>query len=125
MQNRILISVVLFSLGPVLTAHARTLVEPPPPPVVQEEIAPSAGEVPAKPVTPPEPSRGQLLYEYHCTSCHESLVHIREHRSARTPDELRAQVVKWADYLHLQWSRDDVEEAVQYLDRRYYKFETR
>ncbi|MCK7583313.1 MAG: hypothetical protein MZV65_52385 [Chromatiales bacterium] len=40
--------------------------------------------------------RGRLLYENHCMSCHESVLHIREKRKAANPAELRAAIERWA-----------------------------
>ena len=39
--------------------------------------------------------RGRQLYENHCTSCHESQVHIREHAKVRSMTDLRYQIQRW------------------------------
>jgi cytochrome c5 len=124
MRARILVSSVLFLLGLTLPALARALVEAPPPPEVQE-VPPEPGETPQKPVTPAEPPRGQLLYENHCTSCHESVVHVRDNHRTQSLAGLRERVANWADYLHLHWDSEEAEDVVQHLNTHYYKFEAR
>lgn len=76
-------------------------------------------------VAPPAPPRGQMLYENHCMSCHESVVHIRSNHRAQSLTELRGTVSNWANYLHLRWGRGEVEEVVTYLNNHYYRFESR
>lgn len=66
--------------------------------------------------------RGRLLYENHCTSCHASTVHVRDHRKTKTPTELRAWIVRWSGELKLKWSEDELADVYQYLNNRYYKF---
>ncbi len=122
MRTRILISSVLLSLGLTLPALAKTLVEAPPPPEVQEAL-PEHNEAPQKPVTPAEQPRGELLYENHCTSCHESVVHVRTRQDAKSLPELRAQVKHWAAYAKLRWGKEEVEDVVRYLNFHYYRFE--
>jgi CxxC motif-containing protein (DUF1111 family) len=115
---------MLVSLGLALPAWARTLVEAPPPPEVQETL-PEPNQAPQEPAVREVPTRGQLLYEDHCMSCHESIVHIREDRRTRSLAELRGRVMNWADFLHLHWGKEEVEDVVQHLNSYYYKFELR
>jgi len=80
-----------------------------------------------KPAAPPKPyaetvSRGQLLYENHCMSCHESVAHIRDDRRVMSFEALEAWVVRWANQQQLGWGPGEVVEVVDYLNRRYYKF---
>jgi cytochrome c2 len=67
--------------------------------------------------------RGRLLYENHCMSCHESVVHIREQRKAVNPAELRGAIQRWAAELKLRWQDADVNDVYRYLNNRYYKFQ--
>ena len=124
MHTRNIIPAVLLSLGLALPAWARTLVEPPPPPTVQETL-PEQSEVPEKPVTSVVPTRGQLLYEDHCMTCHESVVHVRQNHRIQSLVGLHEQVVNWAEYLHLHWGKAEVEDVVQHLNTHYYRFEPR
>ena len=123
MRTPIIVHLVLLSLGFGLPAWASPRIQPALP-VPQTETLPGNESRP-RPVMSPAASRGQLLYENHCISCHESLVHIREQQQARTPAQLRARVRYWADYLQLRWSREEVEEVANHLDSQYYRFERR
>jgi len=87
--------------------------------------APPAAPAPAQPDTeapPPTMGRGMLLYENHCLGCHESRLHLREHRSARNMDELKQWVARWAGHQKLTWDANDVEDVARYLNLRYYNF---
>lgn len=74
----------------------------------------------SRPVLLPYTTRGQLLYENHCTGCHESIVHIRSRRLARSMATLRMQVVRWAAISKLRWNALDIEEVVTYLNNQHY-----
>jgi hypothetical protein len=121
MRAKIFVYAALFSLGFILPAWA----SPRPQPVLPapEMKAPLMDESRQKPVMPPLPPRGQLLYENHCISCHESIVHVRLRQQAMSLPELRARVLHWATYLQLRWGKEEIEDVVGYLNRQYYKFE--
>lgn len=68
------------------------------------------------------PQRGSLLYEDHCTGCHESIVHIRSHSKATNPQELRQQVARWARLEDLGWGSDELRDVYVYLNTNYYHF---
>jgi cytochrome c5 len=67
-------------------------------------------------------TRGQMLYENHCTSCHESMVYIRSKRKAKNYKEVANWVSQRADWLNLDWSVVEKHEVMQYLNERYYKY---
>jgi mono/diheme cytochrome c family protein len=67
-------------------------------------------------------SRGELLYLNHCLICHESNVHIREKHSAINIGAIRGEVTRWAKELQLKWSPRDIEDVVDYLNNRYYRY---
>ena len=69
-----------------------------------------------------EVTRGQMLYENHCTSCHESTVYIRTKRKATNYKEVGNWVKQRADWLNLGWGIVEKQEVMQYLNERYYKF---
>jgi mono/diheme cytochrome c family protein len=69
-----------------------------------------------------DPGRGELLYQTSCIACHDSVVHIRSDRRALSPEQLRAQVVRWAGIARPEWSDEDIADVVRYLDTTYYKF---
>lgn len=66
--------------------------------------------------------RGAFLYENQCTSCHKSTVHIREKRKARSLDEVRGFIERWADTLKLEWRKEDIDEVLEYLNATYYHY---
>ncbi len=69
-----------------------------------------------------EVTRGQMLYENHCTSCHESMVYIRSKRKAKNYKEVANWVSQRADWLNLDWTIVEKQEVKQYLNERYYKY---
>lgn len=71
------------------------------------------------------PERGRLLYENHCTTCHESVVHVRERRRAGSLAALESWVRHWSRELGLDWGDGEVGAVVEYLNRRFYKFDSR
>lgn len=123
MRIKIIVSAALLSLGFVLPAGAspRTLPVSP----ALEMATPPMNEPRQKPVMPLVSPRGQLLYENHCMSCHESVVHIRTGRHTQSLPELRARVLHWAEYLQLHWGKEEVEDVANHLNSQYYKFESR
>ena len=70
----------------------------------------------------PVQPRGEMLYTNHCLSCHESIVHVREKRSAKNLAAIRSAVTRWSQELKLKWSSHEVEEVVLYLNLRYYHY---
>lgn len=69
-----------------------------------------------------QPDRGQMLYENHCLTCHESVVHIRENQRARSFAQVTGWVVRWASGLQLDWRAEEIEDVVRYLNRRFYNY---
>lgn len=70
----------------------------------------------------PDAERGRLLYENHCTACHESVVHVRERRKVTSFEGLHGQVLRWSRAQQLHWGDDEVRDVQVYLGRRYYGF---
>lgn len=83
---------------------------------------------PAVPGTEQKPmagdSRGRMLYENHCTSCHESTVHIRAKRKARNFKEVGDWVNQRADWLNLGWTNAEKLDVLQYVNEKYYRYNT-
>lgn len=77
----------------------------------------------AAPAGMADTERGRLLYENHCMSCHESVVHVRSQRKAVSPAALRAAIQRWAAETKLGWREAEVGDVYQYLNNRYYKFQ--
>lgn len=70
---------------------------------------------------PPQP-RGEMLYSNHCLGCHESMIHIREKRRVQHLEALRDTVTRWSQELNLNWSSEEIEDVVLYLNIRYYHY---
>lgn len=66
--------------------------------------------------------RGQLLYETHCTACHETSVHSRNPRKADSIGKVNYWVTRWSEELKLGWSRSDIGEVTSYVNSKYYNF---
>ncbi|WP_455212173.1 hypothetical protein [Kaarinaea lacus] len=69
----------------------------------------------------PEPL-GKLLYENHCLSCHESMVHIRGAHKAKTFTDVQYWVGRWAQELDIKWSADEIDAVVQHLNDTFYHY---
>lgn len=67
--------------------------------------------------------RGRLLYENHCQSCHDSVVHVRSQRRAASVPELVWQIARWERHLGLDWRFSEVADVLAYLNGRYYRFD--
>jgi mono/diheme cytochrome c family protein len=67
--------------------------------------------------------RGRALYENNCRVCHTAKVHRRVPQLPTNEDELRRIVLTWVRYENMQWSREDVDDVVYYVNRTYYQFD--
>lgn len=68
-------------------------------------------------------SRGQASYENHCRSCHADWVHTRSARKVTSLNELRQRTPSWSIHTGLDWSDEEMEDVVDYLERNFYRFE--
>ena len=75
-------------------------------------------------VTERATDRGQLLYENHCASCHDSGVHLRQSGKAHSVKDIRQWVIRWSKNLELDWTNNDVDVVTDYINRRFYQFNT-
>ena len=71
----------------------------------------------------PNLERGRALYENHCVVCHTSKVHRRVPQLPLELEELRTIVLMWVRSERLDWSSEDVEDVVHYLNRAHYQFQ--
>jgi len=69
-----------------------------------------------------EPERGRLLYQTHCGTCHYERVHERIRSDVKDLADLRDTVARWAKQTKHQFTLDEIEEVVQYLNRSHYRF---
>jgi mono/diheme cytochrome c family protein len=67
--------------------------------------------------------RGRALYENNCRVCHTAKVHRRVPQLPANQDELRRIVLTWVRYENMQWSSEDVDDVVFYVNRTYYQFD--
>ena len=65
--------------------------------------------------------RGQVLYENHCRSCHESWVHTRPNHRVGSISELRQRVVGWGRHIGLIWSEEEIDVVTDYLSSHFYQ----
>ncbi len=81
------------------------------------------GLLAALPAAAQDPERGRLLYETQCLSCHYERIHHRDPAHSRivTRAGLRAEVVERAALTGRPFTREDIEDIVEYLDRSHYK----
>ena len=121
MRTKSMVFAALLTLDFALPVCASPSTQPAPLPQ-KMEMQPT-NDAPRIPVTMPEASRGQLLYENHCMSCHESVSRIRTLQHVTSLSELHAQVLRWAEYLKLSWDKGDIREVTAHLNNHYYKFQ--
>jgi len=67
-------------------------------------------------------ARGKLLYENHCMSCHESMVHIRAASKAKTYEDIQYWVGRWATELKIKWSAEEIDDVVEHLNQTFYGY---
>jgi hypothetical protein len=67
-------------------------------------------------------SRGALLYQNHCATCHTEQMHWRQQRKARDWDSLRALVRQWQGEARLSWNDADIEAVTRHLNETIYQF---
>ncbi len=70
----------------------------------------------------PSQNRGQLLYETHCTACHNAQIHWRDKKLATNWPSLQAQVRRWQGNTGLYWEDADIGAVAEYLNDRYYGY---
>jgi mono/diheme cytochrome c family protein len=68
-----------------------------------------------------DPGRGKLLYETHCGGCHYERVHDRLRSKIGDLADLRDEVARWAPQTKRQFTLDEREDIVQYLNESHYR----
>ena len=71
---------------------------------------------------PQDPAPGRLLYETHCGGCHYERVHQRTRSDVKDLADLRDTVARWASQTKRQFTLDELESVVQYLNQSHYRF---
>jgi len=116
MKTILKLTIILFICTPVVFAKTNS---------VDASVEPSRtnpAQTKVKKHIEPSFSRGQLLYENHCTTCHASQVHIRSNRKAHSIKDVRHWVIHWNRELQLKWNNQDVNEVSRYISEKFYKF---
>ena len=72
--------------------------------------------------TVPSETRGALLYNTHCISCHTSQMHWRNDKKAYDWESLEFQVRRWQGNAGLQWSDADIAEVARHLNDTIYRY---
>ncbi len=70
-------------------------------------------------------SRGALLYETHCLSCHREGLHDRDASKVHNYADLRFQVERWAAQSGRRFTRVEIDELVDFLDASHYRLDLR
>jgi cytochrome c5 len=66
--------------------------------------------------------RGLMLYENHCRVCHESNVHIRNNRKAKSKSDISYWATRWSTHLDLKWKKQDLVDVVDHINNTYYHY---
>ncbi|MCB1759464.1 MAG: cytochrome c [Gammaproteobacteria bacterium] len=67
-------------------------------------------------------AEGESLVNGNCTSCHGSELYTRKNRLVSSRPGLSKQVKRCELALGLTWFDEDVENAAEYLNQRFYRF---
>lgn len=68
-----------------------------------------------------DPVSGKLLYETHCGGCHYERVHERLRTKIKDMGDLRDEVSRWASQTKREFTLDELEDVVQYLNESHYR----
>jgi len=66
---------------------------------------------------------GKRLHDANCMSCHDTGVYVRQNRSVRSLDALRAQVEGCSHMAKKQFSTVETHNLIKYLNDQFYKFQ--
>ena len=67
-------------------------------------------------------SNGEALHQENCTRCHTSQVYTRPDRFIHSYESLSKQVRRCEIPAKVQWSDEQVQSVIDYLDTNFYKF---
>jgi mono/diheme cytochrome c family protein len=81
--------------------------------------AAASGSTQAQTAQPP--TRGQMLYDTHCVTCHTVQMHWRKASVVRSWQDLQDQVTRWQSSARLGWSQDDITQVARYLNDTFYR----
>ena len=70
----------------------------------------------------PDAARGRVLYEQSCGRCHTPGIHLRKQQLPISRDELRMLVDTFRRQGGVGWTREEIDDVVEYLNRSRYHF---
>jgi len=65
---------------------------------------------------------GEQLHASKCQGCHDSSVYTRANRFIQNRDALHKQVSRCDKQVRAEWTALQIDDVVNYLDKKYYKF---
>ena len=66
--------------------------------------------------------RGAELYDTQCQSCHDKPLQKRANSPIRSLTELRQRIANWGAHIGEDWSADDTDDVLIYLNQTVYHF---
>lgn len=67
-------------------------------------------------------ARGRMLYQTYCGICHYERVHDRLKSDVKDLADLRDMAARWAPQTKRQFTLDELEDVVVYLNESHYRF---
>jgi mono/diheme cytochrome c family protein len=71
---------------------------------------------------PGDAAAGKRLYDASCTSCHDASVFTRQNRRVQSLDALRGQVQACGHMAKQDFTPQQLQDLVKYLNDRFYRF---
>jgi len=68
------------------------------------------------------PGNGEQLHASKCQGCHDNSVYTRANRFIKNRDALHDQVNRCHKQVRADWTAQQINDVVNYLDNQYYKF---
>ncbi len=65
---------------------------------------------------------GKILHDQSCMGCHDTSVYSRPDKGIKTAAALQAQVSRCTKPAGAEWSKQDVMDVVEYLNKDFYHF---
>jgi cytochrome c5 len=115
-RDAVVMLVGAVALGLVSTGTPAQQPQPP------RRGAPATQPAPPKPIIETPTTRGKLLYDTHCITCHNSQIHWLDQKIATDWTTLVAEVRRWQARAMLQWSEEDVLEVARHLNATIYRY---
>ena len=77
----------------------------------------------ALPMPAADLNRGKILYEDHCTGCHNESVFQRKKRMVNTEQQLLARIRQCELSNELTWFDEDIQDVAAYIGQTFYGFQ--